>query len=145
MCGWRSGWYRSSNSPQCRRRPASNDSGAPASTPVRLLARGGCSSASQNWVPALAVLRVSGLEVLSDGLEFYPFSRHIKVRNRYATAAEGPWSYLRLQGLSQTASPSRISQSDQAQAPYIEPSIADCDGRDSAPATEYPRLGWRAY
>src|SRR5262249_40878891 len=41
-------------------------------------------------------------------------------------------------------SPARISQTDQAQAPYISLSIANSDGPDNAPATEYPRPGWRA-
>src|SRR5262249_21495376 len=42
-----------------------------------------------------------------------------------------------VQGLSQS-SPSRISQTDQAQALYIWPSIANCDGRDNAPVIECP-------
>jgi len=61
-------------------------------------------------------------------------------------AAEGPWSDPRepdLQGLSQS-NPSRTSQTDQALAQYIWPSIADCDGRDNGQVIEYPRLDWRA-
>src|SRR5262249_42766276 len=66
-------------------------------------------------------------------------------RGRTAAAAEGPWSCPpSLQGLSQS-SPSRISQTDPAQAQYIWPSIVNFDDRDNAQATEYPRLGWRAY
>ena len=45
-----------------------------------------------------------------------------------------------LQGLSQS-SPSRISQTDQAQAQCIEPSIVNSDARGNAPVIEYPRPG----
>src|SRR6516165_9302981 len=62
-----------------------------------------------------------------------------------AAAAEGPWTdpHPAVQGLSQS-SPSRISQTDPAQAQYISLSIADCDVRDNAPVIEYPRPGWQA-
>ena len=45
---------------------------------------------------------------------------------------------LRLQGLSQS-SPSRISQTDQALAPCIWPSIVNSCAQGNAPTSEYPR------
>src|SRR6516165_10414385 len=48
-----------------------------------------------------------------------------------------------VQGPSQSG-PSRISQTDPAQAQCISLLIADCDVRDNALASEYPRLGCRA-
>ena len=53
--------------------------------------------------------------------------------------APGVILLTRLQGLSQP-SPSRTSQIDPAQALYIWPSIADCDGRDNAPVIVCPAL-----
>src|SRR6516162_1948619 len=65
-------------------------------------------------------------------------------RGRTAAAAEGPWtSHPAVQGLSQS-SPSRISQIDPVQAPYIWPSIVNSCVPDNAPTSEYPPLGWRA-
>jgi len=49
----------------------------------------------------------------------------------------------RLQGLSQI-SPSRISQTDPAQAQCISLLIANSCDRDNAQVSEYPRPGWRA-
>src|SRR6266511_2916224 len=51
---------------------------------------------------------------------------------------------LRLQGLSQNASPSRTSQTDLAPKPYIWLLIADCDGQGNGQAIGYPLPGWRA-
>src|SRR6516165_1250854 len=49
-----------------------------------------------------------------------------------------------VQGPSQSG-PSRISQTDPAQAQCIWPSIANSYARDNAQATEYPHPDWRAY
>jgi hypothetical protein len=63
-------------------------------------------------------------------------------RGKTAAAAEGPWGVIfrsrSLQGLSQSASPSRTSQTDQAQAQCIGPSIVNSDDRDNAPGFGCP-------
>ena len=59
-------------------------------------------------------------------------------RGRTAAAAEGPWtSHPAVQGLSQS-SPSRISQTGQAQAQCIWPSIVSSYARDNASSCECP-------
>src|SRR6516162_10438832 len=48
------------------------------------------------------------------------------------------------QGLSPNANPSRTSQTDQARAQCIWPSIVNSYAQGNAPAIEYLRPGWRA-
>jgi len=59
--------------------------------------------------------------------------------DRWGSRGPLEWSLIQrtLQGLSQNASPSRTSQTDQALTLYIWPSIADFDAPDNAPSSEY--------
>src|SRR5262249_10963747 len=68
-------------------------------------------------------------------------------RGKTAAAAEGPWSYPcdPPPGALANANPSRISQTDQAQAQCIGPSIVNSVAPDNAQATEYPHPDWTSY
>src|SRR5262249_28642813 len=57
--------------------------------------------------------------------------------------APGVFSVRSLQGLSQS-NLSRISQTDPAQAQYIDPSIVNSCARGNEQANECPRPDWRA-
>src|SRR5262249_1215154 len=96
-----------------------------------------------NQVTTLNHKRFKGFKMFSDGhLEYLWGSSSGEGQARRPLEFGSPPS---LQGLSPNANPSRTSQIDPVPRPCSGPSSASFDVRDSAPATEYPRPGWRAY
>src|SRR5262249_32030729 len=70
-------------------------------------------------------------------IEIRIFGLSQRDRGQRTAAAEGPWRPTTLlQGLSQNASPSRISQTYPVLTPYISLLIADCGAQGNAPVIE---------